>query len=73
MSKKERRRREREMGTADFKGGKHKLKKKGTKINYDKLEDKVTRERTLLPREQREATTNTRKKTRVEKKLCHHQ
>jgi len=69
MSKKERRRREREKGAADFKSGKHKLKKKGTKINYDKLEDKVTRERTLLPREQRETTTNTRKKTRVEKKL----
>ena len=71
MSKKERRRREREKGAADFKSGKYKLKKKSaTKINYDKLEDKVTRERTLLPREQREsATTNTRKKTRVEKKL----
>ena len=69
MSKKERRRREREKGAADFKSGKHKLKTKGTKINYDKLEDKVTRERTLLPREQREATTNTRKKSRVEKKL----
>jgi len=70
MSKKERRRREREKGAADFKSGKHKLKKpSASKINYDKLEDKVTRERTLLPREQREATTNTRKKTRVEKKL----
>ena len=70
MSKKERRRREREKGAADFKSGKYKLKKKSAnKINYDKLEDKVTRERTLLPREQREATTNTRKKTRVEKKL----
>ena len=69
MSKKERRRRERETGAADFKSGKHKLKKKGTKINYEKLEDKVTRERTLLPREQREVTTNTRKKSRVEKKL----
>jgi len=69
MSKKERRRREREKGAADFKSGKYKLKKKGTKINYDKLEDKVTRERTLLPREQREVTTNTRKKSRVEKKL----
>ena len=47
MSKKERRRREREKCAADFKSGKHKLKKKGTKINYDKLEDKVTRERTF--------------------------
>lgn len=53
LSKKERRQREREKGDADFKSGKYKKKKKFT-INYDALEEKVTRERALLPREQRE-------------------
>lgn len=53
MSKKERRRREREKGEQDFKSGAYKKKKKFT-INYDKLEEKVTRERHLLPREQRD-------------------
>ena len=50
MSKKERRRREREAGEANFKSG-NKKKKQNNSINYDKLEEKVTRERTLLPRE----------------------
>jgi hypothetical protein len=55
MSKKERRQKEREKGEADFKSGKYKQnKKKKFTINYDKLEETVTRERTLMPREQRE-------------------
>ena len=53
MSIKERRRREREKGEQNFKSGAYKKKKKLT-VNYDKLEEKVTRERNLLPREQRE-------------------
>lgn len=78
MSKKERRRREREAGASK---NKQKTKKSLT-INYDKLEDKVTRERTLLPREMREMSNNNNsgtksnlgvpskpKKNRVEKKL----
>ena len=44
MSKKERRRREREIGEENFKNGNYKKKKnqKATSINYDKLEDKVS-------------------------------
>ncbi|KAL7543824.1 hypothetical protein ACHAXR_013217 [Thalassiosira sp. AJA248-18] len=75
MSKKERRRREREKGAANFKKGKHK-KKKSFVINYDKLEEKVTKERTLLPREMNNSgvksnlgVPSTRKKKKVEKKL----
>ena len=64
MSKKERRRREREKASADFKSGKHKLKKTKA-VDYDKLEAKVSRENSDIGRIQ----TNTRKKTRVEKKL----
>lgn len=63
MSKKERRRLEREKGEADFKSGKYKSKKKKKIIDYDKLEDKVTRERTLMPREQRELANKLNAKT----------
>lgn len=43
MSKKERRRREREAGAANFKSGNYKKKKnKSTAIDYDKLEEKVS-------------------------------
>ncbi|KAL7524568.1 hypothetical protein ACHAWF_000999 [Thalassiosira exigua] len=64
MSKKERRRRERERGEANFKNGNYKKNKKkatGADINYDKLEEKVTRERTPLPRESRETNTTGKK------------
>jgi hypothetical protein len=54
MSKKERRQKEREKGEADFKSGKYKQNKKKFTINYDKLEQNVTRERTLMPREVRD-------------------
>ena len=64
MSKKERRRREREKAAADFKSGKYKSKKKKA-VDYDKLEAKVSRENSDIGRMQ----TNTRKKTRAEKKL----
>ena len=46
MSKKERRRRERERGEENFKNGNYKKKKKNkssAKINYDKLEEKVSK------------------------------
>lgn len=80
MSKKERRRREREAGEEAFKSGEYKKKKKKKKkftINYDKLEEKVTRERPVLPREMKsEVKSNlgvpsrgNKKKTAVEKKL----
>lgn len=70
MSKKERRRKEREAGEANFKNGDYKKKKnKSAAINYDKLEDRVTRERPLFSREARASTSNTRKKNKVEKKL----
>ena len=47
MSKKERRRREREKGDANFKSGAYKTKKKTMKekamgVNFDKLDDKVS-------------------------------
>ena len=48
MSKKERRRREREKGDANFKSGAYKTKKKQTMkekamgVNFDKLDDKVS-------------------------------
>lgn len=51
MSKKERRRREREIGATNFAKGKYKKKNAAANINYDKLEEKVTRERPILPRE----------------------
>jgi translation initiation factor 1 (eIF-1/SUI1) len=54
LTKKERQQREREKGEIDFKNGTYKKKKKKFTINYDKLEEKVTRERSLMPREQRE-------------------
>lgn len=76
MSKQERRRREREKGDADFQNGEYKKKKKKFTINYDKLEEKVTKQRTLLPREQREVTKSNfgipekvSKKNAVDKKL----
>ena len=80
MSKKERRRREREAGEEAFKSGEYKKKKKKKKftINYDKLEEKVTKERPVLPREMKsEVKSNlgvpskrgNKKKTAVEKKL----
>ena len=78
MSKKERRRREREAGEEAFKSGEYKKKKKKKfTINYDKLEEKVTRERPVLPREMKsEVKSNlgvpsrgNKKKTAVEKKL----
>lgn len=60
-----RRRREREAGAA-----KSKRSKKKVTIDYDKLEAKLTRERTLLPGEVRiTATTTTTKKKKAEKKL----
>lgn len=63
LSKKERRRLEREKGEADFKSGKYKSKKKKKVVDYDKLEEKVTRERTLMPREQRELVDKLNVKT----------
>ena len=47
MSKKERRRREREKGDANFKSGAYKKKKQTMKekamgVNFDKLDDKVS-------------------------------
>lgn len=67
MSKKERRRRERERGASNFKS--NKKKKKKSTINYDKLEEKVTRERTLLPRELREINENINKNSGAKSNL----
>ena len=71
MSKKERRRREREIGAANFAKGKYKKKTSAANIDYDKLEQKVTSERPILPREMNASNLgvpSTRKK-KVEKKM----
>jgi len=62
MSKKERRRRERERGAANFKSGAYKekktMKEKMKNVNYDKLDEQVTKQRPLFPREIRNNNNN---------------
>eukprot|EP00984_Skeletonema_dohrnii_P030002 scaffold21066_cov81-Skeletonema_dohrnii-CCMP3373.AAC.1 len=63
MSKKERRRRERERGAANFKSGAYRekktMKEKMKNVNFDKLDEQVTKQRPSFPREMRNNNNNT--------------